>query len=228
MKNKVNIIKLDETSIHLVQEFCKDSAKHGYLNNASIEKMKFNHKYDLSDIPNFWGATYKSKLVSVSGCHIWPSKINTVVVAPIMRCLFRSATLPEYASLISGLSKNHMNSLPFSMLLPLQINYGLEQGISHFYITTSNLDHDASGKMKRTHKAMQLLEQKSIVKYAGDEIIYSTSQTKWEINLDNYLQAIRAFYLAKVESNLEFDKEYISIVQNGFVKNWSGYVTSIN
>jgi hypothetical protein len=225
--NTVNIIKLDNSHIKLIEEFCRDSAKHGYLNNSSIEKMKFGGKYDLTDIPQFWGAMHNNKLVSVSGCHKWPSISNDVVNAPLMRCLFRSATLPEYTNLISGLSKNHMNSLPFSMLLPLQINYGLEQGIDHFYITTSNSDHDASGKMKKTHKAMQLLEQRSIVKYAGDDIIYSTSQTKWEINLDNYLEAVRAFYQSKIESNLIFDDEYISIVNNGFLKSWVGYTTPL-
>jgi hypothetical protein len=220
--NNVSIIKLNDNHVSLIEDFCKECDEYGYLNNSSIEKMKFGGKYDLIDIPEFWGTMYNNKIVSVSGSHLWPTNENNV---KIMRCLFRSATLPDYTGLITGLSKNHMNSIPFSMMLPLQINSGFKQGVDHFYITTSNKEHDASGKMKRTHRVMQLLAKNSIVKYAGDEIIYSTSQTKWEINIERYLEALRVFYKANKESNLIFNEEHISIIKYGFFKNWIGYTT---
>jgi hypothetical protein len=220
--SNVNIVKLDDDHIDLIEDFCKACSNYGYSNNSSIEKMKFGRKYDFIAAPEFWGTIYNNKLVSVSGCHLWPANKDNI---SSMRCLFRSASLPEYKSLISGLSKNHMNSIPFSMLLPLQINSGFKQGVEHFYITTSNKDHDASGKMKRTHRAMQLLAKNFIVKYAGDEIIYSTSQTKWEINIDRYLEVLQLFYKANKESNLMFNEEYLSIINYGFFKKWIGFTT---
>jgi hypothetical protein len=120
-----------------------------------------------------------------------------------------------------------MNSLPFSVLLPYQINKGLSNGVKHFYITTSNGMHDASGKMKRTHKVLQLLEKRNIVKYAGNEIFYSTPQTKWEIHVDNYLGALRSFHPVRVELDLGLDDEYYNIIKNGFNTAWEGFCTPL-
>jgi len=213
MIDKVTILPLDSSYLESIKEFCEESKKAGYQNNSSIELMKFNNRYDLGEIPKFWGAFYRNKIVSVSGCHRWTDEHEEKT---LMRCLFRSATLPEYHDLISGLSKNHMNSLPFSLILPFQINVGIKQGVKHFYITTSSDGHDASGKMKRTHRAMQLLEKNEIVKYLGDEIIYSTVQSKWEINLKRYLEVLRSFYYSKKDSHLNFNDEYRLIIEKGF------------
>lgn len=223
----LTVIKLNESHTELVNEFCKDAGRAGYTNNESIEKMKFNGEYDLKEIPTFWGVLKNNKLISVSGSHHWQGTGELAGIKYMMRCLFRSATLPGYETIIPGISKNHMNSLPFSIMLPYQINKGLSSGVKHFYITTSNGDHDASGKMKRTHKVLQLLEKRNIVKYAGDEIFYSTPQTKWEINVDQYLQALRAFHSVRVSLNIGLDLEYDNIIKNGFNTSWGGFCTPL-
>lgn len=209
MKDKIVVLPLNRSYIKQLKEFCDFSDRAGYHNNASIEQMKFGGKYDLIEIPRFWAAFYNDKIISVSGSHLLEDNTG-------LRCLFRSATLPEYDKMISGLSKNHMTSLPFSMILPLQINNGLGRGIRNFYITTSSNDHDASGKMKKTHRVMQLLEKNRIVSHCEDRELYSVIQSKWKIDLDVYLAAIRNFYKSKKESNLFFDQEYIKIVEQGF------------
>ena len=220
-----SVIKLDETHTSMVEEFCYEAKLAGYLNNASLEAMKFNDQYDLKEVPAFWAVIKNEKIISVSGCHCWADEFEEL---SMMRCLFRSATLPYYDKVVKGLSKYHMNSLPFSIMLPLQINYGLKKGVKNFYITTSNSDHDASGKMKRTHRALQLLERVGIVKFDNDEIVYSTPQTKWEIHLDNYLEALRGFHSARINAGIQADREYLDIIYNGFSKPWGGFCTQPN
>lgn len=219
---KVMFLTSDHT--YLVEEFCKECEKHGYKNNSSLKLMKFNGEYDLKEIPCFWGIYHNNKLISLSGSHTWRGKGKAEGML-FMRCLFRSATLPEYQNIILGLSKYHMNSLPFSVLLPYQINKGMRDGVRHFYITTSNSDHDASGKMKRTHKVLQLLAKNNIVKYCGDEIFYSTPQTKWEINIPEYHKALRSFHKTRSTLNIDMCEEYVSIIEKGFDGEWNNFMT---
>lgn len=210
--------------IDMLKDFCRSANLAGFQNNASLEKMKFGGTYDMGEVPRFWGVIKNNQLISVSGCHHWKDEHGAPTM---MRCLFRSATLPEFNGVVPGLSKYHMNSLPFSVMLPFQIDVGLSEGVKHFYITTSNGNHDASGKMKRTHRALQLLEKLQIVKYAGDEIFYSTPQTKWEIHVDNYLAAIREFHPTREKLNLGLNDYYYKIINQGFNTSWGGFCTPL-
>jgi len=194
----MNIIKLDCSHEDILIDYCRDCEIAGFKNNSSLKLLKWNSKYDLISPPTYWGLLVNDKIVSISGSHIFGISQNNI---PQIRCLFRSATLPKYNNLIPGLSKNHMNSVPFSLLLPYQIIDGLENNVQNFYITTSHGNHDASGKMKRTHQAMKLLSQKGIVKFVSKEMIYSTLQTKWEINLPIYFEILKKFNI--VRENLE-------------------------
>ena len=126
-----SVIRLNETHTEILEEFCYEAGLAGYANNASLEAMKFNGQYDLKDTPSFWALFKDHKIISVSGCHYWYDDFEE---PSMMRCLFRSATLPHYDNVITGLNKYHMNSLPFSVMLPLQINQGLRSCVKHFYI----------------------------------------------------------------------------------------------
>jgi hypothetical protein len=169
-EERVQVVKLSQSHTNLVEEFCIQCKNAGYYNNSSLELMKWGGHVDLKEPPNFWALIDNDKIVSISGSHSFGVYSPEM---PQIRCLFRSATLPEYSRIIPGLSKNHMNSIPFSILLPLQIIHGLENNFKHFYITTSNKDHDASGKMKKTHRAMEIIAQKRIVDFIKDEILKS-------------------------------------------------------
>jgi hypothetical protein len=70
--------------------------------------------------------------------------------------------------------------------------------------------------MKRTHRALQLLAKNGIVNFIADEIIYSTPQTKWELNLDQYLTALRSFHNTRERLQLCLDQEYYKIIKYGF------------
>lgn len=201
----MDVIKLTEEHKPMLVKFCREANAAGYRNNSSIEDMKFGGKYDFEEPAEFWAVVDNQTIISVSGCHI----INNS-----LRCLFRSATLPEYDKLVPGLNKNHMNSLPFSILMPHQIHYGLQRGIKDFYITTSNGTHDASGKMKRTHKALQLLERTGMVNNAGVETLYFVEQSLWLLNLEKYFTALQAFESTRIKIGINLNEEYLVLLRN--------------
>ncbi len=205
--------KLEESDKSDVVDFCQQASIAGFQNNSSPEKMKFNGMYDLGTVPAFWGLYKNKTLISVSGCHLWPHDDGTFTV---LRALFRSATLPGYSSVIPGLSKTHMNSLPFSIMLPYQVRWGMQNKCCDFRITTSHGDHDASGKMKRTHRALELLARQKIVDFYDRDILYSTPQTVWRLNLNNYLEAIRSFHPVRESLGIDISEEYLDIIKTGF------------
>ncbi len=207
-------IRLDNRHIPLLEEFCSAASAAGFSNNESLRKMKFGGEFDLQTVPEFWGIVFNGKLISVSGCHLWPDHSSNTFT--INRCLFRSATLPEFNNVVPGLSKTHMNSLPFSIMLPYQVEWGIKKGCWDHRITTSHGDHDASGKMKRTHRALELLEKQGIVSFFDQDILYSTPQTVWRLNLEPYLKALRAFHPTRVELDLDISDEYLKIINQGF------------
>lgn len=202
----MKIVKLQNKDIPLVKKFCDECKSVGYENNSSISLMKWGGDEDLKHPPDFWALIVDNEIASISGSHYFGIHQEPDVYQ--LRCLFRSATLPRYSRLITGMSKNHMNSIPFSLLLPFEIMHGIEQGYKHFYITTSNAEHDASGKMKRTHRALELLSKTRIVDFVSEEKIYSTSQTKWKINLFRYYDAQLKFRTVRDSLNIQSDFDY--------------------
>jgi hypothetical protein len=181
----MKIIKIADYSI--LDEFNRGCSEAGFTNNTSLETLKLTEGHDLPTDPQYWGLVVDGRLASISGCHGYDGS------GRILRCLFRSATLPQYGNIIPGMSKTHMTSAPFSLLLPHQIEWGIENGYQEFYITTSHGSHDASGKMNRTHRALELLAKQGIVDYVGQEEYYWTPQTIWALNLNRYNQALQAF-----------------------------------
>lgn len=199
----MQVVKLSQKHIHSIREFCHQCDLIGYKNNSSIELMKWGDKFDLPHIADFWALMDNHTIMSISGSHSFGTYDPNY---PQLRCLFRSATLPKYANLIPGLSKFHMNSVPFSLLLPYQIAEGIKKNYHHFFLTTSYTDHDASGKMSRTHKAITLISKFNLVSFESNEIIYSTPQYKWRINLPKYLLALKQF--EPLRSKLNIDEDY--------------------
>ena len=183
----MDIVKLSPKHSDLLDKFNAECGAVGYTNNSSMAALKLVEGHDLPTDPQYWALIIDGEIASISGCHGYDGE------GRILRCLFRSATLPRYQNLITGISKTHMNSVPFSMLLPQQIGWGQANGYREFYITTSHGSHDASGKMSRTHRALELLGRQGIVDFVRQEEYYWTPQTLWLINLEKYNWALRAF-----------------------------------
>jgi len=83
-----------------------------------------------------------------------------------------------------GLTKYHMNSIPFRDHLPLAIEKFSEKQL---YIT-SNVTHDASGKMNMIHQVMQKLRSHGILTLTVESMeLFYTEQSVWRVNKDTYL-----------------------------------------
>lgn len=188
------VIKLQEEHTDLLEKFCAECNSLGFNNNASPSVMKFNGKYDLNEVPTFFATIIDGEIASVSGSHSFTDDE--------LRVGFRAAALPRFQGIIKGLSKTHMTNLVWAPLMPETILDGLERGYKEFSITTSHTDHDASGRMHRTHRALQLLSKQGIVDYAGIETLYHVPQTKWKFNLTRFFETVRAFEPIRQELNI--------------------------
>lgn len=160
-----------------IQDFCKDCEKFGYNNNSSLQSMK--HDWCLDNGGAWWGVYKESKIVSMAGCHpFWDG----------YRLLFRGAQTTHASN---GLSKTHMTSIPWSVIMPEQIAWcsGVATEETPAYITT-NISHDESGKMNRTHRVLQLLQKQGIVDYVTDEEIYHVQQSVWRLRVGRYYETL--------------------------------------
>lgn len=205
----LEIIKIDvDQHRALLSEFCLSCQQLNYNNNTNLEKLKLEGHSDLPSTPEYWGLVWNNRIHSLSGCF----RLNDID----LRCLFRSATVEKFSP-VKSLSKTHMSSVPFSLLLPFQIFSGLLQGCKNFFITTSNSDHDASGRMSRTHQAMSLLSKSGIVEFVKNDFLFNTYQTVWKINLTNYHHALMAFECVRSKLQISgFEHVYQQIKQSKF------------
>jgi hypothetical protein len=166
----------DEADIEI---FCLKCKEAGYQNNQSLKDLKWGDIYDLPSKPEFWAVYERNEIISIAGCHKFQFEGKT------LRCLFRAASIPSYQHQSKSLSRNHINSLS-KLILPLQIQYGLENDYDDFILTT-NKSNDSSGKMLKTHRVYEYLAKNKIVEYLGDMEYYGTLQSIWKITIERYL-----------------------------------------
>ena len=211
MKYKVQ--KLDDRHIPQLEVFCKRAGEAGYKNNSSLESLKFGKQYDLLEPPDYWGIFKEDEIISICGAHLWDDEISE---GKSFRVLFRGAALPEYLNVIPILSKTHMNSLQFAVMMPHSIKLGLEKGCKNFYITTSHGPHNASGRQDKVHKIFQLLAKQDIIKFHKVARLFYVPQTIWKLDLGVYYQLLRNFHNTRMELFDGLDDEYMEIYNNGF------------
>jgi len=160
-----------------IELFCAECDKLGYNNNNSLKAMKYD--WCLRKGGQWWAAYNNDRIVSISGAHpFWKG----------YRFLFRGAQI-ETAS--KGLGKHHATSIPWTQIMPEQISWasGVVTSETPAYITT-NVSHDESGKMNRTHRVLQLLQKQGIVNYITDEEIYHVVQSVWQLNVGAYYETL--------------------------------------
>jgi hypothetical protein len=161
-----------------IQEFCTHCDQLGYNNNSTLSTMKWQWCLDHGGA--WWAAYSAERIVSMAGAHPFRDGY---------RLVFRGA---QTQSNQTGLSKHHMSSIPWAVLMPEQIAWcsGVATGDTPGYITT-NVSNDASGKMNRTHLVLNLLAKQKIVKYVGTEVVYGAKQSIWTLNVGAYFQTLR-------------------------------------
>jgi len=160
-----------------VSDFCNSCYNLGYMNNSSLDAMKYD--WCLKTGGEWWAYYRNNKIVSMAGAHPFEDGF---------RFLFRGAQLETARN---SLSKTHMTSIPWSIIMPEQIAWasGVLTEDTPAYITT-NIEHDASGKMNRTHRVLQLLEKQGIVKYIYDKDVFNTLQSIWRLNVGAYYETL--------------------------------------
>lgn len=163
--------RIDNQQIEQVSSFVRKCEQLGYNNNSSLQNMKWDWCLE----SGAWFATYiDDKIISLSGIHPFEDGY---------RALFRGAQL--YSRDV-GLNRYHMQSYCFSEQLPLQLEYA---GESPVYITT-NIDHDASGRMSGVNRIFYHLAKHDIVDFVRTDEVFYTKQNIWKLNNENY-NAIR-------------------------------------
>ena len=161
--------------IHITEEliqFINQCKKLNYKNNVSLALMKWD--WCLKE-GGAWFATSDDtgKIISVSGIH--PFKDG-------YRALFRGAQLERRP--VKGLNRYQMQSWGIYDHLPLQISYANGKPI---YITT-NVTHDASGRMNRIHNSFKAMAKGGMIDFIGDEEIFHTQQSVWQLNIAEYFK----------------------------------------
>jgi len=154
--------------IHDVWQFTNECYSKGYMNNASLNAMKWDWCLEHNGA---WFATYENnRIISLSGIHPFEDGY---------RALFRGAQLQPRSC---GLNKYHMQSYCFAEQLPLQIKFAKVYPI---YITT-NVDHDASGRMNKVDRVFHALAYHKLVKFVDCKEVFFTKQNIWRLDTDVY------------------------------------------
>jgi len=188
------LVTKDSCTNDQLEEFITKTRKIGYRDHKTVKSLEIE-----KTINEKWGKfffTFKEeKIISLSGCHEF-TLFNPYNVSWIegMRVCFRGVQLPG-EDVYKGLSKYHMNSIPFREHLPLQMEWGKRLGYEKFFITThnwygnpANLYKGPSKEQNRTNKIMKILNKLGVVKHHGDTYIRNYLQNVWEINEEEYFR----------------------------------------
>lgn len=150
-----------------VMEFMDRCDSLGYNNNNSLKHLKWDWCLEYGA----WFATYKNdSIISMSGIHMFEDGY---------RALYRGV---QTESRPCGLNRYHMQSYCFAEQLPLQIEFA---GVYPVYITT-NVEHDASGRMNKVDKLFHKLALHKIVNFVEQKDTYDQIQNVWRLNIRNY------------------------------------------
>jgi hypothetical protein len=169
----MKVVPITAELLPKLEIFCKEAGDLGYNNNSSLKAMKYEWCKEQGE---YFCAIEDDKIISVAGCHPLP-EINDKA----WRVMFRGAQLPGYNKSF-GLNKYHMSAITWREILPAQIEFC---DTDELYITT-NIEHDASGKMNRTHRLFKNLHKLEMVNYQGRVFLYQTEQSVWKLNIDEY------------------------------------------
>jgi hypothetical protein len=169
----MKVVPITAELLPKLEIFCKEAGDLGYNNNSSLKAMKYEWCKEQGE---YFCAIEDDKIISVAGCHPLP-EVNDKA----WRVMFRGAQLLGYNKSF-GLNKYHMSAITWREILPAQIEFC---DTDELYITT-NIEHDASGKMNRTHRLFKNLHKLGMVNYQGRVFLYQTEQSVWKLNIDEY------------------------------------------
>jgi hypothetical protein len=162
-------IRITTVDRHLMQ-FIEKCEQNQFMNNKSLVAMKWNW---CMEEDGAWFATYTddfNEIISLSGIHPFEDGY---------RVLFRGAQLQVRPC---GLNRYHMQSYCFADQLPMQIDFAKDKPL---YITT-NVEHDASGRMNKVDKLFHTLEKLGVVHFVEQKEVWYTKQNIWQLDVEKY------------------------------------------
>jgi hypothetical protein len=166
--------KITNKHIELLEEFCAECDRLGFVNNSSIDRMKFD---EVNEFGGYFGMMYNGKLVSVAGYSHFPEMGDDA-----WRIFYRSASFPGHSpskGLNRGIGKRAKLYIDeFIKVLPNQ----------KLYITT-NLDNGGYKHIVRYHKAMKISHKlkSSFIIHECDMQLFGVMQSIWRFSVDEYL-----------------------------------------
>ena len=147
---------LNISDTDIVEKFCKECKKLGYINNSSLRNMKWYWK----DVK--WVATFKhQKIISLSGIHPFLEMGENA-----FRIMFRGASLPGYSSTFLNFKQ-----------VPLKIQYALLLNENPTFYVTFNTSKNVGAKSHRMSKAIGRRNDFSFVKHMN---YFNTMQEIWK------------------------------------------------
>lgn len=188
----------------LLQDFARRCGAAGYLNNSSIENLKF---YDSALAALFWGAIdlNKNKVIAISGAHKIAEEVSSSRIA------FRSCYLnPGFGLFNNSMSKEWWkSSLIFNYLLPLQVDALLQQKVKKMYITSNvrPLASSVRGKHFDVDSIMlPVLARTGMISLKAEREYFGCLQNFWELDVLKFQRFIldnRKFQRTDVELTVE-------------------------
>jgi len=184
--NNRSVVKLDNSDISLVEDFCIKCEELGLENNSSSTKMKW-------DTATWFGAVDQGSIYSIAGYH----KLD--IDDHSYRVLFRGAQLPGYNP--KGFSKNvYANVVHWTYFLKEQIEEILSNDPkAKLYISTNiQKNTDAPSSHKLTSMMTPLLIKRNLLslEYENIELFY-TQQNLYRVNVEEYFKQRSAYFDSK-------------------------------
>ena len=172
----IKIEKIQDKHLNMLQEFCEECKKLGYVNNSSLHSMKLLW---CKNIGEYWCGIKDNKIIAVAGAHPLHE-----VAEDAWRILFRGCELP-HTDTFRGLGKGDWNSLTQREFIPIMIKYIPSDNL---YLTTNIDNEHSNGKSQRNHRLMGLLAKQGILEDNGEIELYNTRQQLWRLNIDEYIR----------------------------------------
>ena len=170
-----NIESIFESDYQTVEKFCDECKKYGWVNNQSLDSMKF---YETLDSGGWLGIKNKNDdIISIAGYHHFNQ-----IGDNCYRIFYRTAALPtqksHYGMAHGAGTRGRAYIKKYIDLLPKQRLF-----------TTTNHYNSNYPEIKRYHDHLVKVSKRknSYINYVADIELFGIVQSVWEINIQVFL-----------------------------------------
>lgn len=170
----MKIFKVEDKHITMVEKYCDECKRLGWVNNSSLDKLKFYMVY--KNQGTYFAIQENNEIVSLAGCYKFLEYDKDG-----WRIFYRSATLPKKAK-NKGLHRG--TGLRGRLYLDAFLNW-TSSGDLYF---TTNVSNDNWNGITRYHRHMikESSMKDSYVDYVETTTLWNTEQAIWKLNNEKY------------------------------------------